>query len=305
MNRTVAVLAAACGLLFTSAAVADEDDNPDWSKQQQQAAGSSGLGESCRRKTDCKEGLKCVRRVCTDPHEGETCGATADCGGGELKCINDKCTSPNAPAGSGGMGKKPPPPEGGNKDNGDEGEGKPAVAASGDWMKFRLDDGQTHPFIGITGLFGGFGIGALDVGAGVNFGNVATTLLFALKAGIIVGGHHELAIELTPFFTAAVIPPPGGAVFETNVSYGYLVPVTDHVSWPLRLGVGLMAGPSPNAGDNAFFQVRADLVGVQINVGHLLIDAHLPSFRYFITSANGTTVQILDWLFGVSVGYAL
>lgn len=307
MNNKVAVLAAACGLLFTSVAVADEDDNPDWSKQQQQAAGSSGLGESCRRKTDCKEGLKCVRRVCTDPHEGETCGATADCGGGELKCINDKCTPPNAPAGA--SGKPKPPPEGGNKDGGDEGDNaKPAAAASGDWMKFRLDDGQTHPFIGITGLLGGFGIAALDLGAGVNFGPVTPAILFALKAGVIVGGHHELGVELTPFFTANVGPvPPGanGTVFEMNVSYGYLIPVTDHVSWPLRLGVGIMAGPSPNAGDNAFFEVRADLVGVQVNVGHLLVDFHLPSFRYFVTSANGQTVQILNWLFGVSLGYAL
>ena len=86
------MLVAICAMAFPSVAAADEDDNPDWSKQQQQAAGSSGLGESCRRKTDCKEGLKCVKRVCTDPHEGETCGATADCGGGELKYAGNLAT---------------------------------------------------------------------------------------------------------------------------------------------------------------------------------------------------------------------
>lgn len=299
MNERIAVLAAVCGLLFASTAVADEDDNPDWSKQQQQAAGSSGIGESCRRKTDCKEGLKCVRRVCTDPHEGETCGATADCGGGELKCIADKCTSPNAP-----VTAKPKPSQPEGDDNGGGDAAKPETkAASTDWLKFRLDDGQTHPFIGITGVLGGFGIAGQDlgIGAGLNFGAVGGALLFALKAGIIVGGHHELAAEITPFFTAF---PVGAAVFETNVSYGYLIPITEHVSWPLRLGVGIMAGPSPNAQDLAWFQVRADLVGVQINVGHLMIDLHLPSFRYFVTSSNGATGHILNWDFGAGFGYA-
>ena len=38
-----------------------------------------------------------MKHACTDPHEGETCGATADCGG-ELKCINQKCSSPGAAA---------------------------------------------------------------------------------------------------------------------------------------------------------------------------------------------------------------
>jgi hypothetical protein len=307
MIKQFAVLAAAamCTMAFANVAAADEDDNPDWSKQQQQAAGSSGLGESCRRKTDCKEGLKCVKRVCTDPHEGETCGATADCGGGELKCINDKCTSPNASSSSG----KPAKPEGKGGDEGDN-TAKPAAAAPGDWLGFRLDDGQTHPFIGITGPLAGFGMVGLDLLGTTNFFPVNGAFLFALKAGIIVGGHHELGVEITPFFTAvpfAALGPAGaaGPVFEMNVSYGYLIPIMDHLSWPLRLGAGIMAGPSPNAGDDAWFEVRADLVGVQINVGHVLVDLHLPSFRYFVTSANGTTLHSLDWLFGLSLGYAL
>jgi hypothetical protein len=306
MIKHVAILAT-CAMAFASTAAADQDDNPDWSKQQQQAAGSSGLGESCRRKTDCKEGLKCVRRVCTDPHDGETCGATADCGGGELKCINDKCTNPSAPA-----TPKSKEPDASGNGSGDEGEGKPtpqAAAPSGDWMKFRLDDGQTHPFIGITGLFGGFGIAGVDDGAGTQtFGAVNSAALFAFKAGVIVSGHHELAIELTPFFTANVGNlgfGGNGTVFETNASYGYLIPITDHVSWPIRIGAGIMAGPSPNAANDAWFEVRADLIGVQVNVGHLLVDLQLPSFRYFVTSANGQTGHVLNWLFGISLGYAL
>lgn len=308
MNERIAVLAAMCGLLFASTAIADEDDNPDWSKQQQQAAGSSGLGESCRRKTDCKEGLKCVRRVCTDPHEGETCGATADCGGGELKCIADKCTSPNAPASTTAKPTKPPPPEG--DDAGDAAKPVAQAPPSGDWLKFRVDDGQMHPFIGITSLFG-FGLVGLDALGTTAFGSVTPALLFALKAGVIVGGRHELGVELTPFFTvlsgAGSLGPVGasGPAFEINASYGYLIPIMDHLSWPLRVGAGLLAGPSPNAGDNAWFEVRADLVGVQVNVGHLLVDVQLPSFRYFVTNVNGVTGHVLNWVFGLSLGYAL
>jgi hypothetical protein len=309
MIKHFAMLAAICTMAFANTAAADEDDNPDWSKQQQQAAGSSGLGESCRRKTDCKEGLKCVRRVCTDPHEGETCGATADCGGGDLKCINDKCTNPNASGGSSSNAKPKPQPDSDDSSSGN-GEGKPETkpAPAGDWMKFRLDDGQMHPFVGIVGLVGGFAIaGATPDGAPAIFEPVSPAFLFALKAGLILGGRHELAVELTPFFTA--LPSAGaltkGPVFEINASYGYLIPVADHVSWPLRLGLGLMAGPSPNAADSAWFQIRADLIGVQINVAHLLIDLHLPSFRYFLTDlGGGQRVHILDWVFGASFGYA-
>src|SRR5437763_16525234 len=95
MNRLASVIVVLFGMGFVSTAWADEDDNPDWNQQQQQS-GSSGIGESCRRRNDCKQGLKCVKHACTDPHEGETCGATADCGG-ELKCIAQKCTMPGAP----------------------------------------------------------------------------------------------------------------------------------------------------------------------------------------------------------------
>src|SRR5438132_4530292 len=108
MNKLLAALLTVFAMCFASTAFADDDDNPDWSQQQQ--VGSSGIGESCRRRNDCKAGLKCIKRACTDPHEGETCGATVDCGGGELKCINQRCTGPNVSPST--TTPKPPPPKG-------------------------------------------------------------------------------------------------------------------------------------------------------------------------------------------------
>ena len=35
-----------------------------------------------------------------------------------------------------------------------------------------------------------------------------------------------------------------------------------------------------------------------------VLDFHLPSFRYAVTDKSGSQVHLLDWLFGVSIGYA-
>jgi len=286
-------------MAFVNTAFADEDDNPDWSKQQQ--AGASGIGESCRRKADCKEGLRCIRHACQDPHEGETCGSTADCGG-ELKCINQRCTSPGA-ASSTTAPQTQPKGEGTEGEAGQNKPDAPHAVASSEGMTFRLDDGQTHFFLGMTGLLGGFGLAGTTVdGGGGGFNSVNVATLFALKGGIILSGHHEIALEITPFFTAT---PDEKAVFEMNASYGYLIPITDHVSWPLRIGAGIMAGPSPNAQDLAWFELRADLIGLNIHFGHVLIDLHLPSFRYFLTDAGGGVKgHMFNWLFGAGFGYA-
>jgi hypothetical protein len=249
-------------------------------------ANLGGPGESCRARADCKSGLKCMNKVCTDEHEGESCGATSDCGG-RLKCIDNKCTSAvgGHPGGGGGGG------EGGGM---------------GDWMKFRIDDGAAHPFAGIT-LAGGFGTGGLT-GNGVFGGGFDTfdgAFLFALHAGVFLG-NNQLSFEVAPvtfFYDMKGI----GPVFEMAANYAYFVPLTDsgdiHVYWPLRFGAGMMAGPDLNAFGLAFFQARADLIGAAIQVGHVLIDLSLPSFRYMITDKNGTQAHFLDWLFGTNLSY--
>ena len=79
------------------------------------------------------------------------------------------------------------------------------------------------------------------------------------------------------------------------------------VYWPLRLGVGIVAG-GDNTGSLAYFQVRGDVVGVALKIGHVLLDFHVPSFRYAVTEthifgAPATQGHLLSWLIGMSASY--
>jgi hypothetical protein len=243
-----------------------------------------GPGESCRARADCKANLKCMNQVCTDQHEGETCGATSDCGG-ELRCVNNKCAS-TIGASHGGSAGGPDMTE---------------------WMNFKLTDGNVHPFIGLT-VAGGFDtIGASGNAISGGFNTFDGAVLFALNGGIFIG-NHQLMFEVAPvtFVYDAKFAP--GPVFEMTANYAYFIPLTDagniHVYWPIRFGLGMLAGPDLNALGLAYFQLRADLIGVAVQMGHVIIDMHLPSFRYSITDKSGSQLHLLDWVFGVSLGYA-
>jgi hypothetical protein len=255
--------------------------------QPQPQGQTGGPGESCRARADCNGGLRCVNQVCTDEHEGQACGATSDCGG-VLKCIQNKCTTPGAASAK---------PASGSSD-----------ASLGDWLKFNPLDGQAHPFVGFV-LAGGFDtLGATGNGSAVfkSFSSFDGAFLFALAAGVYLG-NHQLSVEVAPvtFIYDAKAP---GPVFEASANYAYFIPLTEagsiRVYWPIRFGAGIFAGPDLNALGFAYFQARADLVGVAVQVGHLMIDFHLPSFRWQLTDKSGTQLHFLDWLFGMTVGYA-
>jgi hypothetical protein len=98
-----------------------------------------------------------------------------------------------------------------------------------------------------------------------------------------------------------------GPAFEVTGSYAYFIPLyrgdSVKVYWPLRIGVGFMAAPGNNLNGLAFFQPRADIIGAAIQVGHVIIDMHLPSFRYAVTDSGGTQLHLLSWIFGASLSY--
>ncbi len=217
---------------------------------------------------------------------GESCRSRADCKS-SLKCMKHTCLDENAP----------PPPD-------TTPETTPEPAQS-DWLAFRLEGG--HGFVGVTAL-GGPSSATLSFG-GPSFTdrNAQGSFLFALRGGVFLG-HHEIALEISPFTylpystSSAVF---AGAAFQMMGTYGYFIPLHEgsvSVYWPLRTGIGIFAG-GDNTSGLAYFQVRADLVGVALRVGHLVIDLSLPSFRYGGTSGNRTTVHLASWHFGGSVSY--
>ena len=205
-----------------------------------------------------------MNQVCTSEREGQFCRTSSDCGG--LKCVNQKCTS--------------------------------NLAGSG-WLSFKL--GAIHPFVGLTfaGGFDTFGY------TGCCFDTFDGAFLFALHGGVFIG-NHELKLEVAPvtYINDATEP---GPVFEAMASYAYFIPLTTagdvHVFYPLRFGVGVLGAWAPNTNGQAYFQMQADLLGVAIQLGHVICDFHLPSFRYAISTGHGVVGsqnQLLDWVFGVS-----
>ena len=313
-----------------------------------------GPGESCRARPDCKHGLKCLANVCTDEHEGITCGATAECG--TLKCIENKCVNPlklpthpqptqpqpthpqptqpqptqpqptqpqpTQPQPTQPQPTQPQPtttqpqetqpqptptttePIGGGQ--------APETDPIEKWLKF--DRTGMHPFIGIT-----LALGLLNGGYTASEGSLWGTgadsaFLLAIRGGVLID-HHEISLEIAPGTYFWDFSEPGaGPAFELNASYAYRIPLLVRergaIMWPLRGGLGFVAGGA-NTKSNVLFEVRADLIGAAIDLGHVTIELHLPSFRYAITNSHvpgilvdGVTTHWLSFFFGTTVSYA-
>ena len=211
--------------------------------------------------------------------------ATADCGG-TLRCVQNVCGGPQttAPTGPGPAA----PPDGGSA-------GDSAGNSGGEgWSDFRIGEGA-HPFVGIVLLPGMSLVHEYVFGTA---SDVEGAFLFGLKGGVLFG-TTELAVEVSPMtyvpFTAGAADP----VFQANFTVGSHLTLTDEIRWPLRFGVGVAAVNIPTRSDVAFL-TRFDLLGLSFNYGHLLIDAHFPSFRFGTDFDQG---GVFNWLFGVGASY--
>ncbi len=77
------------------------------------------VGESCRARTDCRTGLKCINSQCAAPSatapqtkEGQGCETTADCSSdGALRCISKVCKVRGGSPSNATFSPPPPPPE--------------------------------------------------------------------------------------------------------------------------------------------------------------------------------------------------
>jgi len=292
---------AVIALLLTVATLASADESD-----------LGGPGESCRARSDCKHGLKCVANVCADEHDGQSCEATSDCG--TLKCIGNRCVNPIvAPPPTQRPQVAPPvtvpvaaPPAPVQRE-----PERPPSHALEDWLRF--DDRGAHAFVGLT-----FGVGFINGGYTASQGSlwgtgVDAAVLAAIRGGIVFNGRHELALEIAPFtyFWDATTAP--GPAFEANASYGYLLPLLKSpkaaLTWPFRVGIGVVAGGT-NTNNEVVFEARVDVIGVSLRIGHVTLELHAPSFRYGITSGHVATIALdsvtihwLSFLFGTSASY--
>ena len=256
-------------------------------------------GESCRARADCKQGLKCIDNVCVDPREGETCGATSDCGGW-LRCIDKVCRRPGAtpapapvpaPVAAPAPVPVPVPAPAPAPGSPEVGAPPPLEPTGRRWMDFTLDD-EIHAYAGLTfapGVFLG-----LDYGTGQT-SPAYGSFFFALRGGVLFG-RTALELEISPVTWIPILPAGGGA-FNLNLSIGTYNQLVEGVYWPTRFGVGLQYLPNAS---QALFLSRLDLLGVAFNVGHVLIDFHVPSFRF---TTEFDQIGTFNWLFGAGASY--
>ena len=229
-----------------------------------------GPGESCRARSDCQAGLRCFEGACRDERQGMTCGATVDCGG-VLRCMDNVCVNPNAVeaarwAGDGG----------------------------GTWSDFKLEG--VHGFVGVD-IAGGPSM-PLHYETGDTL-DVAGSVLFAIRGGMTFGAG-EVGVEFSPmtflpYADDSVYPDPS---LQVLTYVGARLPIAGNFHYAMRFGLGVVAVNTPS--DEVVFQQRFDLLGFGFNIGHLVLDFHLPSFRHLTDFENGS---MFLWQTGVATTY--
>jgi hypothetical protein len=248
----------------------------------QATAGAGGPGESCRARTDCEQGLKCVAQVCRDEMEGASCRARADCGG-RLACVSGECVVPGqAPKGTGGGGGAA----------GREGGGAGASSGGGTDGLLESELEGIRPHIGL--IFGG-GPSHTDE---TRFPTVGS-LLFALKGGVLID-RLEVGLEFSPATFVLSFDPDFPSV-QLNGYGGYHIPIYEAFSWPLRLGVGFTTPTFRGEAGDTVFEARADLVGLSVFIDPMLLDIYLPSFRVNTDFEDGA---LFTYIFGVGAAWA-
>jgi hypothetical protein len=122
---------------------------------------------------------------------------------------------------------------------------------------------------------------------------------FALEAGVMIE-RAQLMLEWAPGTFEPLLrnEPPhidaGRSFYSVIGSVGYYIPVTDVVSWPLRIGAGV-------ASDRHDLVARVDLINVAVKLDHVVIEASLPSIRYM---SDFDTYHRWTGLFGLSGVYS-
>ena len=153
---------------------------------------------------------------------------------------------------------------------------------------------DTTPDDATRGYFGGRLGGVLPA----YWGGLGEGFEAALRLGVLVGGHVQFQLEVSPGSTvlANVASFPVG-MFDAVGSVGYLAPMTRSVSWIVRAGGGGGFGfgnteypgaAIASSGVVPFGEVRVEIIGVAVRTSkHLQVELNLPSFRVLVVPSVG------------------
>jgi hypothetical protein len=163
---------------------------------------------------------------------------------------------------------------------------KEATSRKPTWMDFTF--GGVRGFVG-AGIGGG--PYAFFTTEGFNAGQVGVIggIQLSARGGVIID-RHEVGIEVSlPLWYTTDNDLP--VAFQVNAAYAYLAKITKlpaggrpdaiELYWPLRVGLGTIVLVDDDGDATALFQARADVVGVGLQVGNLLLEVNAPSVRFF------------------------
>lgn len=204
---------------------------------------------------------------------GDTCGARADCNEG-LRCFKNRCVE-------------------------------------GDAFKSALRDPYSHD---VTRPYVGVSFGAMLPVIWNNFGEGASV---AVSVGALIAGHIQIQLEVSPSSTVLTnltseVAANGAdalALVDAVGMVGYLIPISDMVSWIVRAGVGGGFVYSTQSGLVAgLLEFRLDTLGVAIRTSrHLVVEFNAPSFRVVdvpsgFSLVNSSSVMV-TWVTTLAFNY--
>ena len=138
----------------------------------------------------------------------------------------------------------------------------------------------TRPYVGMS-------FGAM---VPVIWNNVGEGASFAVSVGALIAGHVQLQLEASPSTTVLTnLTQQALPLVDVVGTAGYLVPISDMVSWIIRGGVGGGIVYSTQGGVVAgLVEFRLDTLGVAIRTSrHLVVEFNASSLRLMFVPSSG------------------
>jgi hypothetical protein len=135
----------------------------------------------------------------------------------------------------------------------------------------------------------------------------------SIRGGILID-HFQVQVDVSPVSTVvAGLSSTAYPMSELTGTVGYLIPISDMVSWMLRIGGGggtifnYQNSPYSYPGSSTyaaagFVEFRADVVGAAIRTSrHLLVEFNGPSFR--VLFLPDPRQSLIMWVTNVAINY--